>query len=170
MKSGLNKFKILVVGTMLCLFSLALYPWEKVDLINADKPFVDLSGSIGESIGNATKAYEKAHPTLIPTTTPEPTPEITPEPTPTPIDIHTFEEDEIKIIIGDEDFSGSGENVFVNNNKLRTNADLKTTLSSMEYEGKKIIIIDLYAESITFRGVKSVLEEMGLSYQVETFD
>lgn len=172
MKSGLNKYKIIVIGFLLCLFLVGYNELiERVpELINADKPFIDLSGSIGEAIGNANKAYGEEHPTLIPTATPEPTPEITPEPTPTPVDIHTIAEDEIKIVIGDEIYSGSGETVFVNDNKLHTLTDLKTTLSSMEYEGKKIILIDLYAESVTFRVVKSVLDEMGLSYQIETFD
>ena len=48
--------------------------------------------------------------------------------------------------------------------------DLKTVLSSLEYEEKKIILIDLYAEKETFRTVKTVLDGMGLSYQTETFD
>lgn len=173
MKNGLNNWKRILIAACLCLLLVAYAPWETIpNLINADKPFVDLSGSIGDSIGNANKAYDKAHPTLIPTVSPEPTPFVSPEPTPepTPVDIFTPAEDEIKIVIGDEDYSGSGEIVFVNGNKLKTVTDLKTVLSSLEYEEKKIILIDLYAEKETFRTVKTVLDGMGLSYQTETFD
>ncbi|MBR4815703.1 MAG: hypothetical protein IKZ73_00395 [Lachnospiraceae bacterium] len=173
MKSGLNNWKRILIAVCLCMLLVAYAPWETVpNLINADKPFIDLSGSIEDSIGNAASAYEKAHPTLVPTVSPEPTPVISPEPTPepTPVDIFTPAEDEIKIIIGDEDYSGSGEIVFVNGNKLQTVTDLKPVLSSLEYEEKKIILIDLYAEKETYRAVKTVLDGMGLSYQTETFD
>lgn len=63
MKHGFNNkrvriaFFIIAVSILLC-----GYIFKRPELINADKPFIELSGSIGESIGNAQKAYAEAYP------------------------------------------------------------------------------------------------------------
>ena len=95
---------------MFLLFT-AFWSWNMPSLINADKPFIDLSGSIGDSIGNANTAYEKGQVTPIPTDTPGITPEPTPEITPTDIPVIGPEDKEFEIIVGAEDYSGDGESI-----------------------------------------------------------
>ena len=66
MKNGWNKKIIIISGLIMALFLTAFWSWNMPNLINADKPFIDLSGSVGDSIGNAEKAYEKSKLTSLP--------------------------------------------------------------------------------------------------------
>lgn len=168
MKNGSRKIKIIILFMMACLvFSAYNKLLEDIpNLQNADDPFIELD-SIGDSIGNAKTAYEKAHPTLTPTPIPEITPIVTPEPTPTEIPPN---ENEIKIIVGDEDPAGSGESVILEGKQIKSSEELKSIITGPDYEEKTILLIDYYAEKEAFKVVKSTLDEIGIGYRIETRD
>ena len=152
---------------IICLVFSAYGPWEdKPELMNADDPFINLD-SIGDSIGNAKNEYEKAHPTLMPTPTPEITPIVTPEPTPTEIPPN---ENEIKLIVGNENLAGSGESIILEGKQLKSSEELRSIVTGPDYEEKTILLINYYAEKEAFKMVKSTLDETGISYRTETLD
>jgi hypothetical protein len=171
MKNGLNKKILIIASLLIMLFLTAFLPWNMPKLINADKPFINLSGSIGESIGNANEAYEKAVLTPAPDDT---VPTITPAPTDIP-EIQDPEGNEIMIIVGDEDFAGLGEAVYIKGagiEPLKISADsldtLKDTLQNKGSEGYKIILVDNYAETKVYRALKNMLEDFGINYETES--
>ena len=171
MKNGLNKKILIIASLLIMLFLTAFLPWNMPKLINADKPFINLSGSIGESIGNANEAYEKAVLTPAPDDT---VPTITPAPTDIP-EIQDPESNEIMIIVGDEDFAGLGEAVYIKGagiEPLKISADsldtLKDTLQNKGSEGYKIILVDNYAETKVYRALKNMLEDFGINYETES--
>ena len=171
MKNGLNKKILIIASLLIMLFLTAFLPWNMPKLINADKPFINLSGSIGESIGNANEAYEKAVLTPAPDDT---VPTITPAPTDIS-EIQDPESNEIMIIVGDEDFAGLGEAVYIKGagiEPLKISADsldtLKDTLQNKGSEGYKIILVDNYAETKVYRALKNMLEDFGINYETES--
>ena len=171
MKNGLNKKILIIASLLIMLFLTAFLPWNMPKLINADKPFINLSGSIGESIGNANEAYEKAVLTPVPDDT---VPTITPAPTDIP-EIQDPESNEIMIIVGDEDFAGLGEAVYIKGagiEPLKISADsldtLKDSLQNKGSEGYKIILVDNYAETKVYRALKNMLEDFGINYETES--
>lgn len=171
MKNGLNKKILIIASLLIMLFLTAFLPWNMPKLINADKPFINLSGSIGESIGNANEAYEKAVLTPVSDDT---VPTITPAPTDIP-EIQDPESNEIMIIVGDEDFAGLGEAVYIKGagiEPLKISADsldtLKDTLQNKGSEGYKIILVDNYAETKVYRALKNMLEDFGINYETES--
>ena len=171
MKDGSNKKKLIMAGCIMFLLLVAFLPWNMPKLINADKPFIDLSGSIGKSIGNANTAYEKAMLTPAPTDAPEVT--VTPAPTDVP-DITETEGSKIRIAIGDDDYSGSGETVYVkgmmaDSVEVRVSSvdALKEMLLAGRFDDVEIILVDNYAETTMFKNVKSVLEESGKNFTME---
>ena len=171
MKNGLNKKILIIASLLIMLFLTAFLPWNMPKLINADKPFINLSGSIGESIGNANEAYEKAVLTPAPD---DAVPTISPAPTDIP-EIQDPESNEIMIIVGDEDFAGLGEAVYIKGagiEPLKISADsldtLKDTLQNKGSEGYKIILVDNYAETKVYRALKNMLEDFGINYETES--
>ena len=171
MKNGLNKKILIIASLLIMLFLTAFLPWNMPKLINADKPFINLSGAIGESIGNANEAYEKAVLTPVPDDTVS---TITPAPTDIP-EIQDPESNEIMIIVGDEDFAGLGEAVYIKGagiEPLKISADsldtLKDTLQNKGSEGYKIILVDNYAETKVYRALKNMLEDFGINYETES--
>ena len=167
MKNGSKKTKIIVILFM-CFFCCAYAFWEDIpNLINADKPFIDLTDSIGRSIGNAEDAYREANPTPIPTPIPQPTPVITPEPTPTEI---PPEENVVKLYVGDGDISGSGESMYFDDKVIGSYEELKETILNLDLEGKVIVLIDYYAEKEAFLNVMKVLDALEADYRTETHD
>ena len=127
-------------------------------LKNADKPFIDLTGSIGTAIGNAQEAYKVSQPTPKPTTKPEVKPTTTPKPTPmvpTTIDIVVADEN-IQI----EKWNYSSETIGTFENVIRGSA----------YDGKSFILVDDFAESNTLRDVMAVLDRAGKSYRIKTIE
>ena len=165
MKNGSNKKKCIIAGLLMFIFLPAFWSWNMPNLINADKPFIDLSGSIGESIGNAQTAYEKA--VLTPAPTGEP--ELTPGPEPTDIPgLDDPEADELRIVIGDVELSGPGESITIEGVKVKGPEELKNLIMSGDYAGKSYILIDYYAESSTYRYIKGFLDESGITYRIVT--
>jgi len=166
MKNGSNKKILIYICLFAFLFITGYAFWERVPkLINADKPFIDLSGSIGESVGNAQTAYEKA--VLTPAPTGEP--QLTPGPEPTDIPgPDNPEENELRIMIGDVDPSGPGESISIEGIKLNSPEELKSRIMSEEYAGKSYILMDYYAESSTLKDIKGFLDGSGIAYRVVT--
>ena len=173
MKSGSNKKKILITAVLMFLLFTAFWSWNMPSLINADKPFIDLSGSIKDSIGNATTAYEKAAVTPVPTDIPGITPEPTPEITPTDIPVIGPEDKELEIIVGDEDYSGDGGSIVIMGTggaemKAYSIASFETMINGEAFIGKSFVLVDNYAENQTFRYVLSILDESGKEYRTES--
>ena len=172
MKNGWNKKIIIISGLVIFLFLTAFFPWNMPKLINADKPFIDLSGSIGESIGSANEAYEKAVLTPAPDDTVIPT--VTPEPTDVP-DISDPNDGELKIMIGDENYAGSGEAVFLKSEgstvlrySIVAVKDLKQAIINRVSDGLKVVLVDNYAETNSFKLVKRMLEEVNIEFRIES--
>lgn len=164
MKNGLKKTRIIVCMVIMSIM-LAAYGWGETvpNLINADDPFIELD-SIGDSIGNAKTAYENAHPTPMPTPIPTLAPD---DPTPTEVPPN---EKEITIMIGDERMSGSGETITLDGVQKKSFEELRTAVAGTDHQGEKYILIDCYAENITFRTVKGILDEAGVSYVIESWN
>ena len=160
MKSGSNKKKILITAVLMFLLFTAFWSWNMPSLINADKPFIDLSNSIGDSIGNANTAYEKGLVTPVPTDTPGITPEPTPEITPTDIPVIGPEDKEFEIIV----IMGSGGAEM----KAYSIASFETMINGEAFSGKSFVLIDNYAENQTFRDVMSILDGSGKEYRTES--
>ena len=173
MKSGSNKKKILITAVLMFLLFAAYLPWNMPSLINADKPFIDLSGSIGDSIGNANTAYEKGLVTPVPTDTPGITPEPTPEITPTDIPVIGPEDKEFEIIVGAEDYSGDGESIVIMGAggaemKAYSITSFETMINGEAFSGKSFVLVDNYAENQTYRDVMSILDGSGKEYRTES--
>lgn len=165
MKNGLNKRKIKIAAVcMLVVLVCGGYILYKPKLINADRPFIDLAGTVGKSIGDAQKAYsvDTATPTLAPNPTDaaKPTPVPTMEPIkpvlPTPIP-----ENQVVISIADKDIK-------VNNSVCVSLAD---RLSWMVKDDTQVVLVDDYAELKTYRNALRILKELGITdYVTERID
>ena len=157
---------------------------EKVpDLVNVSGPFIDLSGSVGNSIGNAKEAYEIESAGAGPTEglTPEPTqdPEFTPTITPTPGVQPTpaiTPASRIEIRVGDDTVvnpvADRGEIISVHNRgSFGVDIDARTFekledalkyLKDMKID-KAVVLVDNYAETNTFKAVKKALEDRNIT-------
>jgi len=164
MKNGSNKKGIIFCLIGMFLILTAFWSWNMPHLINADKPFIDLSGSIGESIGNANAAYEKAILTPAPTSQPEVT--VTPEPTEIP-DINVTGDSVVRIVIGENAVSGSGEIIYIGDTKVSSPDEMLRVISGEEFEGKNFVLVDNYAETVIYREVKKALENSGIDFSSE---
>ena len=172
MKNGSNKrLIILFICILMFLFPTGYandwFGWDPIpNLINADKPFIDLAGSVGESIGNANAAYEKAT-----TVTPFPEPDVTVTPMPSnalsEIENKLEKAEKIDIVIGAEYLSGPGESILVNGIDIDDVDNFEKLLKSPVFEGKVIILLDNYAETKTYREVKRILKESGKEFREE---
>ena len=166
MKNGSRKTKIIVTFLVISLLCCAYAVWEEIpDLINADKPFIDFTDSIGKSVGNAQEAYRKANPTPIPTPIPKPT--ATPSPIPTEIPPNEII---VKLTVGDEKKSGSGEAIWFDGKMINSFDELKNVILDCDLDGKVIVLEDYYAEKTAFINVKKVLDALEISYRTETKD
>jgi len=165
MKNGSNKKKIITICILAFVCLAAFFPWRIPSLINADKPFVDLAGSVGESIGNATAAYEKSKITPVPTSAPVVTD--VPYPVPTDIPEEITEKDEVRLVIGEDYLSGSGETILLEENAIGSIEELKALIKNGVFDGKTVILVDNYAETITYKAVKALLFETRTSYRFD---
>ena len=169
MKNGSNKKVLITACILMTIVFTAFWPWNMPSLINADKPFVDLSGSIGESVGNANAAYRKATELNSPTDVPGIT--VTPVPTESPTDIVVRpDETEIRIVIGSENMAGSGELILINNVDVGGEENLEKLVNGEEYAGKTFVLVDNYAETKTYRAARSVIMDSGRDFREEQTD
>ncbi len=156
-----NKRKILLVTVLSFLviggFSFIYTPHLK----NADKPFIDLSGSVGDAIGNAKSAYTAANPTSTPRpkATATPTPRATTTPTPTPVI------KDVEIVVADEEINSAD----FTSTKAADFANEFTKDKAKEFtdKGRKVILVDDYAESKTFKKLIKLLKELQLDFEIE---
>ena len=172
-------FKItafLMIMILLCGYG----PFEKVpDLVNVGGPFIDLSGTVGESIGNAEEAYEAENavetPTGIPTDSPEPT--ITPLPTPTPVDgitptITPVPVASLRVLVGYDLVTDPSKDqaVIISIDSGRVYEDVTEVLDiiATESKNKEIVLIDNFAEAKTFGRLVNYCRENNISFTVET--
>ncbi len=164
MKNGSkNKIRIILVSVLSFMVLGGFLDIFKPVLRNAKDPFIDLSGSVGEAIGNAQSAYISANPTATPrpkaTATPSPRPTSTPTPTPTPVI------KDVEIVVADETVS-SGD--FKSTDAAGITAELTSEkIQDIKAEGRKVILVDDYAESKTFKKLLKLLNNSGLDYEVE---
>lgn len=150
-----NKKRNYILG--FCLISFVFltgYVFYEPKLINANKPFIELSGSIGTSIGNAKNAYEYEHPKVEPAkSTPTPV-----KPTPTPVKHEVKTQAAIMV---------SGEIISLDGKECKNVEDFETMIRSKEYDSLSFVLIDDYAEATTYRAVKRVLEDVGKKYSLQ---
>lgn len=131
------------------------YILYKPKLINADKPFIELAGSVGKAVGNAKDAQNRITPVpsgtpvsnLTPTPTPTPTPWVKPTPVP-----------DNKVTIRVEDMS-----IYVNKYRCIDFDDVQKQLSNGVKDDTKVTLIDDYAELKTFRSVVKLLKQLGIT-------
>ncbi|MBR4343113.1 MAG: hypothetical protein IKP88_10515 [Lachnospiraceae bacterium] len=172
MKNGWNKKALIIKCILLTVIFTAFLPWNMPKLINADKPFIDLAGSVGDSIGNAKAAYEKATMVAVPTDSPSPTDQPVPTDAPEVTDTPEIKPDktEVRIMVGDENPAGAGEKISVNDYDIGSVEKLAELIEDQQYEGKSFVIVDNYAETKTYRAVAEILEEHGKSFSKETVE
>ncbi len=155
MKNGLNKKTFWMVIFLLFYFDLVGYIFYKPVLKNADKPFIELSGSVGEAIGNAKSAYDVEHPSISET---QPIiPKTTEVPEKKEKKVHS---NSIEIIVTDEKIS-------INENSYDTYYDYKKIFKSETFNNKTIYLIDDYAEAKTFLKLLKLFEQSGLSVVIK---
>ena len=134
---------------------LVAYVFYKPVLKNADKPFIELSGAVGNAVGNAESAYIVANPTPIPE--PVPTPPVVEESEPEkpkPKDV------QMEVVVGDEKISfGAIKDADI--------SVFKSLFESGTMKEKKIILVDDYAESGTFNRLIKLFKESGTDFEIE---
>ena len=154
MKSGSSNRKRKYILEF-CLVSFVLltgYAFYKPELINAKKPFIELSGSIGTSIGNAEKAYDYEHPKVEPAKS-TPTP-VNATPTPVKLEVKT----QVEIIV-------SGEAIAADNRKVNSIDEFESVIRSKDFDELSFILVDDYAEAKTYKTVVKVLDDAGKKYK-----
>ena len=194
MKNGWNSKNFIIVIMLFSGVLLAGYIFYKPVLKNADKPFIELSGSVGTAIGNAQGAYyaanvtEKPAPTgtempsstpkpsitAKPTTTPTPLPSSgpdTPAPsnTPVPTVVPTLSPTPTPIVPTEARIIVADEQVSSNGLFDGNVEDFKTEFQKEHgvFKGLKIILIDDYAEAKSFRRMIRLIKESGVEYEIE---
>ena len=156
MKNGSSNKRRIIIVVVIAALILTGYIFRKPVLKNAEKPFIELSGSVGNAIGNAKNAYDAEHP--APTTEPAP-PE--PETEPPTTESETADVDvDIEIVVCDESISTDEA----------TYKDVNGFIEAFNhgvFEEKNIILVDDYAEAKTFKRLINLFEEAGISYEIE---
>ena len=66
--------------------------------------------------------------------------------------------------------SGSGETITLDGVQKKSFEELRTAIAGTDHQGEKYVLIDCYAENITFRTVKGILDEAGVSYVIESWN
>lgn len=159
MKNGWKNNKRIKLAVF-CVLAAALfagYIFYKPKLINAPKPFIELSGTVGTAVGNA--QYVKDHPSptpagndsLTPTPTPVPTLNPTPTITPTPVPDN-------KVTIRVEDTS-----IYIDKVLCTDVDDAGRRLKNRLTDASVITLVDDYAELKTYRSVMKLLKSLGIS-------
>lgn len=164
MKNGLNNKNKKIIILVLCIAMLCLTGygfWQRIpQLINADLPFIDLEASTDGAIGNAETAYnllqEKEQPT--------PTPELTPVPTPVPTEAP---KNIVEVFVGSDEFNSDDIVIIGDKRFSSTDTDKISDLISAESDnGKKIIIVDDFAEKNAFISVINICRELDCDFEI----
>ncbi|MGN0423690.1 MAG: hypothetical protein ACI4FY_00090 [Acetatifactor sp.] len=127
-----------------CLLLLTGFSFYKPVLINASEPFIDLSGSVGTSIGNAKEAFqlENQSGTSKPGDSEEDKPSIPSK----------EEKTQIEIVVCDETFLVDGV-------ECPYFSSVNEYICRKENENCKFVLVDDYAEAETYKKVLRSLRE-----------
>lgn len=155
MKNGSNNKLILSAVFVTSCFVLAAGLFYKPVLKNADDPFIDLSGSVGNAIGKAREAYGINNPT--PTTIPIAVPSFSPTPVPTVVPVV---DEDIEVVVQDEQIKMAGVS-------YDGFSSFKSIFRIEDISSKTIVLIDDYAESRTFKKLINYFKENGVIYEME---
>lgn len=159
----MKKKTVIILASLLGMLLITAFAYS-VRLINANQPFIDLSGSVKNAIANAGDAYIAANITPTPAVTPEvtqiPESQVTPSPTPAP----TEAPKPLEIIVGG---SVSGRVISVEGKECEI-GDILGLIN--EKEESEVILADNWAEYNTYLEIEKVLKENGIDFSTETLD
>ncbi len=161
MKHGFNNKRVRIAFFIIAMSILLCgYIFKRPELINADKPFIELSGSIGESIGNAQKAYANAHPEPIE----KPTEESKPQSTVPKIETKPEQVNpNIAEVIWVQE-----EKIYIDQKTLSIE-EFEDLVRSGRYEGKEVVLREDFADSATFHKILSLLGD-SINYRLEVIE
>ena len=124
---------------------------KNIKLINAKDPFIDLDGTVGNSILNAGTATDDEEPVSPVEPTPEPQPTETPEPSENKVE-------EIVVMV-------SGEVFFIDELSVSNMESLRKALEDGLFSDKLVILTDDYAETMTFKRLQREFKKQGISVE-----
>ena len=159
----MKKKTVIILASLIGMLLITAFAYS-VRLINANQPFIDLSGSVKNAIANAGDAYIAANTTPTPAVTPEvtqiPESQVTPSPTPAP----TEAPKPLEIIVGG---SVSGRVICVEGKECEI-GDILVLIN--EKKESEVILADNWAEYNTYLEIEKVLTENGIDFSTETLD
>lgn len=163
MKNGLNnnnKFKFIVFLCICMLFLTGFAFWETVPkLINADKPFIELSDSVGLSVSNAESAYNVTNPTPMPTEAPAATPvPVAPQKLVEVYVGNDERDDAVKLRYGDYNHEQNFDMSL--RQQEQSLVSLRKQLEIAVKDGRRIRLIDNYAEKNAFINIMYLCMEI----------
>ena len=124
------------------------------ELKNADKPFIELSGSIGTAIGNANDAYAEEH------TQPE-APQEDEDETPDSTEPQQEEQLDNKVEI-----TVTGEEIKIGMEPVDDFSEFETVIRGEVFDGKEIEIVDDFGEFKTTRRIIKLFDKLGKTYSI----
>lgn len=150
MKSGKYNNKI-IVSCFILASALFLFGFgsNKAELRNCDSPFINLTGSVGNSVTYAENAINAESATTAPAVvtpvviTPKPSNEVL-------IRVHNEEICVITVINGNDSVRHTYEDL----------NGLKTDIENGIFDEKTVILIDDYAESVTFNRIIKLFKDL----------
>lgn len=161
----MKKKTVIILASLIGMLLITAFAYS-VRLINANQPFIDLSGSVKNAIANAGDAYIAANTTPTPAVTP--TPEVTQIPesqvTPSPTPAPTEAPKPLEIIVGG---SVSGRVISVEGKECEI-GDILVLIN--EKKESEVILADNWAEYNTYLEIEKVLIENGIDFSTETLD
>lgn len=155
-KKPWNRKSFWTVAAVLTVFICCGYIFYVPKLINADKPFIDLSGSLGDAIGSAESAVMSGNRDTDDVN--RPTAAVTPTPIPRQ---HDENAEYITIRVSDDIIT-------VNGIRVENFEEFRSRITGKAFADKSFEIIDDYAELKTFRKALRILDECECSYIVRT--
>lgn len=155
-KKPWNRKTFWAAAAVLTVFICCGYIFYVPKLINADKPFIDLTGSVGEAIGSAESAVMSGNRDSDDVN--KPTAAVTPTPIPRQ---HDENKEYITVRVSDDVIT-------VNGIRVENFEEFKSRITGKAFDGKNFEVIDDYAELKAFRKALRILDECDCSYFVRT--
>lgn len=166
MKRGFgNNKKTILLSVNLALILLFIADLDLVlddpELINASMPFIELSGSVGTSIGNAKKAYIISNPAPSPTPIPSHSPSVV-----KPSDDNMIVDDDSQTAVKGE-IDVRDERITIDGYKCTDVEQFTTLINSKKYqEINKYTIYENYANYQVFVLVLHNLDDAHKNYEI----
>ena len=155
MKNGLNNKKTIILSALvIIMLALTGGIFYTPELKNADKPFIELSGSIGTAIGNANDAYADEH------KQPDP-PQEDGEETPSSTEPQKEEQSDSKIEI-----VVTGEEIKIGMKSVDDFSEFDTVIRGEAFDGKEFEIVDDFGEFKTTRRIIKLFDKLGKNYSI----